>query len=401
MINDINKSKLIAYGLPIIAYFVIFFKFFKLTHPPLHYKLIDFDCFYLVGKLFWLGKLNDAYDMRAFIQHYLDLYATSSFMPWTYPPQFNLVTALLAKFSRPIAFVMFTAGSFTLYLLVLKRTADRYFSLLITLMFPCILLNAFTGQNGFLTAFLIGVFFYLYHHQRDQSGYILGLLVIKPHFALGIGLLVLMDRRWGVVVRALLVALLSSIFCTIVFGADIWQAFFLSLHQSKYFLDLGIYPMERMVSAYAMLKRMGVSSRWALGLHMIEAIIIVYSLFKVHRNIKDQKMRSAIFILGSLFISPYLYDYDLALMALVIGFSLHVVLAFSSDSQRLWLFASVFMVTSWKLILFIIERIAILAGYEEFEHPVTFGNLFLLAIFFILMQIAATSIKGKLIPVNS
>src|SRR5438876_3443122 len=59
--------------------------------------LLDFDAFYIVAQRVWLGDVEQAYHFDRLIKMQMDKYSGKfSFMPWTYPPQFDLLFAPLA-----------------------------------------------------------------------------------------------------------------------------------------------------------------------------------------------------------------------------------------------------------------------------------------------------------------
>ena len=62
--------------------------------------LVDFDAFYIVGQMFWEGTLNSAYSADELFEAQRRLSGTDSFMPWSYPPQFNSIAAGLALMPR-------------------------------------------------------------------------------------------------------------------------------------------------------------------------------------------------------------------------------------------------------------------------------------------------------------
>jgi len=75
---------------------------------------------------------------------------------WQYPPPFLFVAAVLAHFPYAVAFVGWAAASLVPYLAVMRAIVGRSFGLLLALAFPVVFTNTLVGQNGFLTASLIG-----------------------------------------------------------------------------------------------------------------------------------------------------------------------------------------------------------------------------------------------------
>ena len=87
----------------------------------------------------------------------------------------------------------------------------------------------FPAKAGFFeqgnSAALIGWFLVAYRDGRDRAGIPLGLMVIKPHLAAGIGVLTLISRRWRVALLAAAIIAASSLLATFAFGPDIWTSF--------------------------------------------------------------------------------------------------------------------------------------------------------------------------------
>jgi hypothetical protein len=59
------------------------------------YVMTDIDTFWLVGHMVWEGRLAEAYSADTLFAAQESVLKTHSFMPYTYPPQFNFLTALI------------------------------------------------------------------------------------------------------------------------------------------------------------------------------------------------------------------------------------------------------------------------------------------------------------------
>jgi hypothetical protein len=187
----------------------------------------------------------------------------------------------------------------------------------LTVALPAILINAKCGQNGFLSAGLIGWFLVYLRDRSAGAGWPLGLMIFKPHLALGIGLLALIDRQWGTVARAAATAALLCLAPTIVLGPAIWSAFEQGTATASAALWSGAFPLERMMSVFAALHRFGLPPAAAMAIHVLVALtagaaLVVAALRQVER---DTLLALAVCV--SLAISPYTYDYDMVSLALV------------------------------------------------------------------------------------
>ncbi|MDZ4262032.1 MAG: glycosyltransferase family 87 protein [Pseudomonadota bacterium] len=304
--------------------------------------LTDFDAFHIAGTLAGRGDVANAYNTTLMLQAQAEITGSPSFMPWTYPPPFTLFVDLLADLPIGIAFALFILATFGFYLSVLHRISGVWLPGVMILMMPIIVLNLRTGQNGFLMAGLIGAFLLAWQDRKSVAGLPLGLMIIKPHLAVGAGLLALLGKRWDVVIIAALVALLAAALATFVYGFAVWGYFFGAVKEASTFLANGSYPMFRMSSVYAALLSLGLPSAWAMAGHVAGALVAVGLLVWVSLAKFEFRHRAALICALSVFISPYNYDYDLAILGIGLGFIAPDLAARASS----WALAGVF-VLAW------------------------------------------------------
>ena len=126
---------------------------------------------------------------------------------WHYPPPFLFVASLLAHFPYATAFIGWALASLVPYLAVMRAIVGRPFGWLLAAAFPVVLTNALVGQNGFLTASLIGGTLYFMPMRPVLSGVCLGLLSYKPQYGLLFPLVLIAASQWTVFVTAAVVAI--------------------------------------------------------------------------------------------------------------------------------------------------------------------------------------------------
>jgi len=123
----------------------------------------DFVNVWSAGRLVLDGHPAWAYDWD--IQKQVQVAVLGQSYPgnfaWHYPPPFLFVASVLAHFPYTVAFIGWAAVSFVPYLAVMRAIVGRPFGLLLAAAFPVVLTNTLVGQNGFLTASLIGATLYL------------------------------------------------------------------------------------------------------------------------------------------------------------------------------------------------------------------------------------------------
>jgi hypothetical protein len=270
-----------------------------------------------------------------------------SFMPWTYPPQFDVVLAPFGLIPVGAAYALFVGATFTFYVVVLRATAGNNFLLLLVVFLPAIQVTMACGQNGFLTAGLIGLVCLFFEDRPILAGLALGLMVIKPHLAIAFGTYAVLKRSWIVVVTAAAVLLTSSAMCTAVFGVQIWTDLLASFRDSSVFLEQGYYPLYRMISAYAALRTAGLSA-WAafLGQLIVAFLVLGVVAFSVFRRMPS-RVSLGLTAAVSVCISPYAYDYDFLIFGIGMALLVPRLIENTSDGERSIIYASLIVIGSY------------------------------------------------------
>jgi Glycosyltransferase family 87 len=301
----------------------------------------DFSSFYAAGSLALDGHAADAYAPAAHYARQQRLFGEKTpYYSWNYPPVFLLIAAPLALLPYPLALVLFQAAGLALYLLVIAailapaRRRNPVIArnwLPVATAFPAVFINLGHGQNGFLTAGLLGAALVTLE-QPILSGLCIGLLSYKPQFALVIPIALLAAGRWGVIASAALTvaALIAmSWFC---FGIDSWTAFLASTETSrKVLLEQGSVGFEKLQSAFAAVRLWGGSvplSYAAQGI--VSALAVLATAWAWHRS-DNRALKAALLVSATALTSPHMLDYDLVLLAPALAF---LTLTVGEDGAR-------------------------------------------------------------------
>ena len=315
-------------------------------------ELNDFDAFSISGRLALEGKAEQAYASELLFEAQKKMIGRAEFMPWTYPPQFTAVAMALAIPPVGVAYAVFIGLTLALYLRVLSRIAGPLLPGVVIAMLMTFVLLIRTGQNGFLTGALLGWFLLAFDKRKSTAGIPLGLMVIKPHLAIGSALLALLGRRLAALAIAAAVVIATALLCTAMWGAGIWTAFGAALRESTALLEAGHYPLFRMTSIYASVRSFGVDAAAALGLHALGAVVAVFGIVALWLRASDTRLVMAGTMAGSLFISPYSYDYDLAILGLAIAYVLPGLLARTRAWEGVLLGALTWLTTGWGILIY-------------------------------------------------
>lgn len=331
-------------------------------------ELNDFDAFNIAGRLALEGKAEQAYSAPLLFEAQKRMIGQSEFMPWAYPPQFTVIAMGLALLPVGLAYCLFTGLTLALYVLVLSRIAGPLLPGVVVAMLMTFVVLIRTGQNGFLTGALIGWFILAFDKRKASAGVQLGLMIIKPHLAAGIALLGLLGKRFAALAIAAVVVVVTSLLATAILGAGIWKAFMNAAREATTLLAAGHYPLFRMTSIYACLRSFGLDAETALTFHAIGAVAAVLAIIGLWFKAKSPRLVMAGTMVGSLFISPYNYDYDLSILGLAIALVLPDLLARTRSWEMVLLCGLTWLTTGWGILVY---SIVLLGGRTD---PAGIGN---------------------------
>jgi arabinofuranan 3-O-arabinosyltransferase len=244
---------------------------------------------------------------------------------WHYPPPFLFIAVLLAHFPYAVAFIGWAAISLVPYLAVMRAIVGRPFGLLLAAAFPVVLTNTLVGQNGFLTAALIGGTLYLMPVRPILAGICLGLLSYKPQYGLLFPLVLVAASRWTVFFTAGIVAVVMAFASWLAFGTESWQAFFHWMPMfSQAFLTEGRAPWGKMQSIFASVRYFGGAEQLAWVFQWILSGTVAVLLALMWRSRISYPLKAAALAAGTLLTTPYLFLYDVMVLAIAVAFLVRV-----------------------------------------------------------------------------
>jgi len=290
----------------------------------------DFVSVWSAGKLVLDGHPALAYDWDIQKQVQVAVLGQSyeGNFAWHYPPPFLLVASLLAHFPYAVAYIGWAAISLVPYLAVMRAIVGRTFGLLLAAAFPVVLTNTVVGQNGFLTASLIGGTLYLMPTRPVLSGICLGLLSYKPQYGLLFPLVLIAASQWTVFFTAGAVAVVMVLLSWFAFGTESWQAFFHWMPMfSQAFLTEGRAPWGKMQSIYALVRYFGGTEQLAWVFQWIMSGTVAVLLALMWRSRVSYPLKAAALAAGALLITPYLFLYDLMVLGIAVAFLVRIGLS--------------------------------------------------------------------------
>ena len=291
----------------------------------------DFVNVWAAGKMALAGHPALAWDWDLQKKIELDLLRQDfvGYFAWHYPPPFLFVASLLAKFPYAAAFIGWMSVSLIPYLATMRAIVGRGFGLVLAIAFPTVFNNVLIGQNGFLTAALIGGTLYLLPMRPILSGICLGLLSYKPQYGLLFPLVLIAASQWRVFFSAAVTAVALAFVSYLAFGTESWQAFFHWIPMfSQAFLSEGKAPWWKLQSTLAMVRYLGGSEwlAWTCQWIVSGAVAVVLVVMWRSPHVR-YSLKAASLALGTLLITPYLFMYDMMVLAIPVAFILRLGLA--------------------------------------------------------------------------
>lgn len=286
-------------------------------NKPLGY---DFVTFWVASKLALNGDFVSVYDKAQFLALQREIVpGTKALFLWNYPPQFLLVVMPLALLPYFTAFFAWTLAAFALFLFVVHRFAPTQATLLLATAFPATFWNMTHGQNGFVLAALFGGAMLLLERRPILAGVLIGLMTFKPHLGLLIPIALLFGRHWTAFAAAAATTVIFALVSTAVVGVDAWVAFLRELPTINGLLETGKLPWKRMVSAFANLRMLGVGLEFAYASQILSALVAAALVALVWMRCAATALRAAVLVAGAPLATPYVFDYDLAMLAVPIA----------------------------------------------------------------------------------
>jgi hypothetical protein len=231
------------------------------------------------------------------------------------------VAALLAKMSYVPAQIIFLFATFCAYLFCVRGIVGERAGYVLAAAFPAVLANFIAGQNGFLSAALLGGALLMLIERPILAGVLLGLLTYKPHLGLLFPIVLAASGHWRAFITAGIVAILMAIASWGAFGTETWTAFLANIgHTSQAFLSDGWADFAKLQTAFGLMRMLGGSEPLAWSVQAVLALMTAAAVTALWRSRADYEVKAAALGVGAMLVTPYLYTYDLVVLAVPLAF---------------------------------------------------------------------------------
>lgn len=283
----------------------------------------DFLAFWGAGKFVLQGHAADAYDwdLHKSLSSVESGAVFDGYFSYQYPPTFLVMTAALALTSYPVALVSWMAIGITSYACAIARISGTRFAVLAALAWPPVLWNTVVGQNGFITAALLGGAIASIEKRPALAGLCFGLLTYKPQFGLIIPLALIAGGYWRVIAWAIVSAAAMVALSILLFGAGIWSVFFNAAGKvNAAILVNGRTDFSKLQSLYGFVRTLG--GDWAIAwiAHGLLVAALGLGVIWLWRRKAPFDVRAAALATATILASPYAFIYDLVALAIPLAF---------------------------------------------------------------------------------
>jgi alpha-1,2-mannosyltransferase len=240
---------------------------------------------------------------------------SSKIYPWHYPPTYQLLVLPLALLPYLPAYLSFVALSLVAFTAALRKLLHWPDATFLLLAYPGAFICLLHGQNSLFTAALFAFGLSQSARRPAISGICFGLLAYKPQLGLLIPLALLAAGQWSAFAAAAATVLGFIGIATAVFGFPLWRAFLQHTAMVRSIMEEGLVPWEKMPSAFVFLRWLGVPQALAYAGQITVAMSVAGVVFIAWRRRGPSVLAGAVLVSGSLLVWPYIFDYELAILA--------------------------------------------------------------------------------------
>ena len=307
-----------------------FFQGFFIADKSGHGIANDFVNVWAAGRLVLDGHAAQAYDwtIHRQVQEAAVGHAFEGAYRWHYPPPFLFAAALAATLPFLPAGIAWLLATGALYAAAIRGIVGDRVGWLFALGFPGALWNVTAGQSGFLTAALIGGALGLMERQPVLAGCCLGLLTYKPQLGVLFPLVLIATGRWRVVASAALTAAALAALAWLAFGTAPWLAMTQTLSTANQLvLTDGGMGWGKLQSVFGLVRALGGGETLAWVVQGGLAVAIAAALVWLWRGDAPFELKAAALAVGTVLVTPYVFAYDLVVLAVPVAFLLRIGLA--------------------------------------------------------------------------
>lgn len=306
----------------------------------------DFRGFWAASFLALHGHAADAYVPAIHRQAQMHVNGATTWAAFFYPPTFLLLCVPLALLPFTASALTFIAGSAVLFVISVRTAIPRtMIAVCAVLMCAFIYDDLLPAQNGVLMAAIMTFGVRNLDARPVLAGACLGLLATKPQLGIVLPFALAASGRWRVFAAtgAMAMGLVGA--SVLAFGPEAWVAFFAVL--PKIGVWLGYERPGLMLSVFGALRTLGVPSAVGYAAQAIVTVACCIVIAMIGRRARDAEALGAAICVAAPLASPWLHDYDLAILAFPLIWLLR---SMNESAAKLWEMIVVFLVALFPIL---------------------------------------------------
>lgn len=278
----------------------------------------DFVNVYTSGALTNAGRLDILYDVPAYQAYQLGLFdAALASHNYSYPPVTLFYTWAFALLPYPVALVLWLTGTGALFWWAARPyLAEVNLPGWVALAAPACLVNLWAGHYGFLVGALWLGAWTLLPRRPVLAGILIGCLVVKPHLALLVPLVLLVRRDWLAFAAAAATSTGLILLSILLFGPEIWLTYLgdTAVRQAEMVDDVGAFFLTMMPTVTPALSSLGAPT--AVGL-LVQGAVALWAVILLVRHLPaDSRAAGLATATATFLVLPYAFAYDMTVVGL-------------------------------------------------------------------------------------
>ena len=325
--SETAKRVLAGCGGVVIAYMATLYMLFRqggfLLDLKGHPLFVDFIEVWVAGRFALQGHPATPYNWYAHHAAQVAVigHPVQGYLGWHYPPLFLFVAAALALLPYIPSFLVWIVTTALLYAATIWKITGRYEAIAVALAMPAALGCALVGQNGFVTAAVLGGALLALEKRPWLAGLFIGLMSYKPQFGLLFPILLLFDRNWRALASASIATLALLAISWLAFGSAPFIAFIGYLPgTANSVLAHGTAGFEKLQSVYGAMRWLGANGASAWIAHGAVTIAVTLGTLWLWKQPVSYAVKAAALATAVLIATPYLYLYDFPMLAVPFAF---------------------------------------------------------------------------------
>lgn len=236
------------------------------------------------------------------------------FAPYNSPPTFLLFDSLLARVPYGPSAMLWFGLTYAIFLFAAWKLLPDKRAIIFAITLPAAMYHPGSVQTGLYIAGISGLALYFLDRRPIASGLLIALLAIKPHLAILWPIFFALSGRWRAFIAAAVGTVTFAGVAGFVWGWETWPNWLESLDRSAGLIINRLVGTQTYGSLFGNMLGLGAPVLVAGIVHALSAVSALGVAAWVFRK-GDWRTSGIALTAASLLMSPYLFFYDSALLA--------------------------------------------------------------------------------------